>query len=238
MPFTANRQFKANPRLLARAEGMHYWTPGRPPDPRRRRRACGASTPATAAREITEAVSRQIAEMDYAPPFQMGHPAAFELAERGRAAGAGRARPRVLHQLRLRVGGHRAEDRARLPPRARRRHAHPLHRPRARLPRRRLRRHLGRRHGRQPQVLRHACCRASTTCRTRTTSRTTPSPRGQPGVGRAPRRRAGAHRRAARRDQHRRGDRRAGGGLHRRADAAARATCSACARSAPSTASC
>ena len=27
MPFTANRQFKANPRLLARAEGMHYWTP-------------------------------------------------------------------------------------------------------------------------------------------------------------------------------------------------------------------
>jgi beta-alanine--pyruvate transaminase len=31
MPFTANRQFKANPRLLARAEGMYYWTPdGRP----------------------------------------------------------------------------------------------------------------------------------------------------------------------------------------------------------------
>jgi len=26
MPFTANRQFKANPRLLARAEGMYYWT--------------------------------------------------------------------------------------------------------------------------------------------------------------------------------------------------------------------
>ena len=27
MPFTANRQFKAAPRLMARAEGMHYWTP-------------------------------------------------------------------------------------------------------------------------------------------------------------------------------------------------------------------
>ena len=27
MPFTANRQFKQAPRLLARAEGMHYWTP-------------------------------------------------------------------------------------------------------------------------------------------------------------------------------------------------------------------
>ena len=26
MPFTANRQFKSNPRLLARAEGMYYWT--------------------------------------------------------------------------------------------------------------------------------------------------------------------------------------------------------------------
>jgi len=31
-------------------------------------------------KEITEAVSRQIAELDYAPPFQMGHPPAFELA--------------------------------------------------------------------------------------------------------------------------------------------------------------
>ena len=45
------------------------------------------------------------------------------------------------------------------------------------------------------------------------------------GMGRAPRRRARAHRRAARREQHRRGDRRAGGGLDRRADAAARAIC-------------
>ena len=26
MPFTANRQFKQAPRMLARAEGMHYWT--------------------------------------------------------------------------------------------------------------------------------------------------------------------------------------------------------------------
>jgi adenosylmethionine-8-amino-7-oxononanoate aminotransferase len=27
MPFTANRQFKKNPRMLARAKGVHYWTP-------------------------------------------------------------------------------------------------------------------------------------------------------------------------------------------------------------------
>src|ERR1700683_1083579 len=63
MPFTANRQFKANPRLLTRAEGMHYWT--------------------TDGRQaITEAVTRQLASMDYAPAFQMGHPIAFELANR------------------------------------------------------------------------------------------------------------------------------------------------------------
>jgi beta-alanine--pyruvate transaminase len=79
MPFTANRQFKANPRLLARASGMHYWTP------EGRQILDGVAglwcvNAGHGRREITEAVSRQIAEMDYAPPFQMGHPAAFELA--------------------------------------------------------------------------------------------------------------------------------------------------------------
>jgi beta-alanine--pyruvate transaminase len=79
MPFTANRQFKANPRLLARAEGMHYWTP----DGRQVLDAVAGLWCVNAGhgrREITEAVSRQIATMDYAPPFQMGHPAAFQLA--------------------------------------------------------------------------------------------------------------------------------------------------------------
>jgi hypothetical protein len=79
MPFTANRQFKANPRLLAKASGMHYWTP------EGRQILDGVAglwcvNAGHGRREITEAVSRQIAEMDYAPPFQMGHPAAFELA--------------------------------------------------------------------------------------------------------------------------------------------------------------
>ena len=81
MPFTANRQFKANPRLLARAEGMHYWTP------EGRQILDGVAglwcvNAGHGRKEITEAVSRQIAEMDYAPPFQMGHPGAFELANR------------------------------------------------------------------------------------------------------------------------------------------------------------
>lgn len=81
MPFTANRQFKANPRLLARAEGMHYWTP----DGRQILDGVAGLWCVNAGhgrQEISEAVSRQIATMDYAPPFQMGHPLAFELANR------------------------------------------------------------------------------------------------------------------------------------------------------------
>jgi beta-alanine--pyruvate transaminase len=79
MPFTANRQFKASPRLLARAEGLYYWTP----EGRQVLDAASGLWCVNAGhgrREITEAVARQIAEMDYAPPFQMGHPIAFEFA--------------------------------------------------------------------------------------------------------------------------------------------------------------
>jgi beta-alanine--pyruvate transaminase len=81
MPFTANRQFKAKPRMLASASAIYYRTMdglsvmdgasglwcvnaghGRP--------------------EIADAVHRQLMELDYAPSFQMGHPLAFELATR------------------------------------------------------------------------------------------------------------------------------------------------------------
>jgi beta-alanine--pyruvate transaminase len=81
MPFTANRQFKSRPRLLAKASGMHYWTP----DGRQILDAVAGLWCVNAGhgrREITEAVARQLETMDYAPPFQMGHPAAFELATR------------------------------------------------------------------------------------------------------------------------------------------------------------
>ena len=80
MPFTANRQFKSAPMLLARAEGMHYYTPeGRPV-------LDGASglwcvNAGHARREIVEAVSAAISELDYAPPFKIGHPFAFRAAE-------------------------------------------------------------------------------------------------------------------------------------------------------------
>lgn len=81
MPFTANRQFKANPRLLARAEGMHYFTV----DGREVLDGVAGLWCVNAGhgrREITEAVTKQLSTMEYAPAFQMGHPIAFELANR------------------------------------------------------------------------------------------------------------------------------------------------------------
>ncbi|HVF15363.1 MAG TPA: aspartate aminotransferase family protein [Steroidobacteraceae bacterium] len=81
MPFTANRQFKTNPRLLAKSSGMHYWTP----DGRQILDGVAGLWCVNAGhgrREIADAVSAQISTMEYAPPFQMGHPAAFELANR------------------------------------------------------------------------------------------------------------------------------------------------------------
>jgi beta-alanine--pyruvate transaminase len=81
MPFTANRQFKSNPRLLARAEGMNYWTA----DGREVLDAVAGLWCVNAGhgrREISAAVARQLESMEFAPTFQMGHPLAFELANR------------------------------------------------------------------------------------------------------------------------------------------------------------
>jgi len=81
MPFTNNRDFKRDPRLLVSAEGMYYrdvdgnqvldgaaglWCV-----------PCGHGQP-----RIAEAIARMAGQLDFAPTFQMGHPAAFELAER------------------------------------------------------------------------------------------------------------------------------------------------------------
>jgi beta-alanine--pyruvate transaminase len=92
MPFTANRDFKKAPRLLARAEGMYYWTPeGRQVLDGTAGLWCvnaGHCRP-----KIVEAVKRQVATMDFAPTFQMGHPIAFEFADRlARIAPAGLSR--------------------------------------------------------------------------------------------------------------------------------------------------
>lgn len=81
MPFTANREFKKDPRIIVSAEGNYYtdadgrkifdglsglWTCG-----------AGHSRP-----EITEAISQQAKTLDYSPAFQFGHPKSFELAHR------------------------------------------------------------------------------------------------------------------------------------------------------------
>jgi beta-alanine--pyruvate transaminase len=81
MPFTANRQFKKNPRLLARAKGVHYWTP------EGRKVIDGTAglwcvNAGHGREEIKQAIAQQLEEMDYAPSFQMGHPKSFELAAR------------------------------------------------------------------------------------------------------------------------------------------------------------
>jgi beta-alanine--pyruvate transaminase len=79
MPFTANRTYKAAPRLLARAEGMHYYTT----DGREILDGTAGLWCVNAGhgrREITEAVQKQAAVMDFAPTFQMGHPIAFQAA--------------------------------------------------------------------------------------------------------------------------------------------------------------
>jgi len=79
MPFTANRQFKKNPRMFVSADGMYYKTAdGRDVLDGTAGLWCvnaGHNRPL-----ITEAIQKQAAELDYAPAFQMGHPKAFELA--------------------------------------------------------------------------------------------------------------------------------------------------------------
>jgi len=81
IPFTCNRAFKASPRLLASAEGMYY----RSVDGRRILDGVAGLWCVPAGHchpRIVAAVQRQVAELDFAPTFQMAHPKAFEAAER------------------------------------------------------------------------------------------------------------------------------------------------------------
>jgi len=81
MPFTANRQFKKNPRMFVAADGMYYTTAdGRQVlDGTSGLWCCNAGHNQP---RIVEAIAKQASELDYAPAFQMGHPKAFELANR------------------------------------------------------------------------------------------------------------------------------------------------------------
>jgi beta-alanine--pyruvate transaminase len=81
MPFTANRDFKADPKMVVRAEGMYYYADDG-------HKVIDASSglfcvnAGHARKEITEAVAKQLAELDFVPPFMRGHPKSFALAER------------------------------------------------------------------------------------------------------------------------------------------------------------
>jgi beta-alanine--pyruvate transaminase len=81
MPFTANRQFKAAPRLMAAAQGMHYTTV----DGRTLLDATAGLWCVNAGHcraPIVAAIQQQAAQLDFAPTFQMGHPGPFALADR------------------------------------------------------------------------------------------------------------------------------------------------------------
>ncbi|MAW86041.1 MAG: aspartate aminotransferase family protein [Phyllobacteriaceae bacterium] len=81
MPFTANRQFKKAPRMLVGAQDMHYTAS----DGRKILDGTAGLWCVNAGHcrpKITEAIREQAGELDYAPAFQMGHPKAFELANR------------------------------------------------------------------------------------------------------------------------------------------------------------
>ena len=81
MPFTANRQFKAAPRLLSSASGMYFTKP----DGSKVLDGTAGLWCVNAGhgrQQIADAVHAQLMELDFAPSFQMGHPIAFELATR------------------------------------------------------------------------------------------------------------------------------------------------------------
>ncbi|HET6632912.1 MAG TPA: aspartate aminotransferase family protein [Rhodanobacteraceae bacterium] len=81
MPFTGNRDFHANPRLIVGAEGAYYTSA----DGRKildTLSGLWCSSYGHGRKEISDAIARTAREMDFAPSFQFGHPLAFQLAQR------------------------------------------------------------------------------------------------------------------------------------------------------------
>lgn len=81
MPFTPNRDFKADPRIVVRAEGMYYFND-------RGKKILDASSglfcvaAGHGRKEIADAVHRQLTELDFVAPFLRAHPKSFQLASR------------------------------------------------------------------------------------------------------------------------------------------------------------
>ncbi|MDH3375999.1 MAG: aspartate aminotransferase family protein [Gammaproteobacteria bacterium] len=81
MPFTSNRDFKADPRMVARSEGVYMWNHQGEKllDGSSGLFCCAAGHSRS---EIADAVHAQLKELAYAPPFQTGQSMSFELAQR------------------------------------------------------------------------------------------------------------------------------------------------------------
>ena len=81
MPFTANRDFKADPRLVVKSEGVYLW------DHKGGKVIDGSSGLFCVAaghgrKEIADAVHAQLSVNDYTAPFSMGHPGSYEMANK------------------------------------------------------------------------------------------------------------------------------------------------------------
>ncbi|MED5411438.1 MAG: aspartate aminotransferase family protein [Pseudomonadota bacterium] len=81
MPFTGNRQFKQDPRILVGADGLYYTDAGGRQifDGLSGLWTCGAGHNR---KEINDAITKQLSTLDYSPGFQYGHPLSFELANK------------------------------------------------------------------------------------------------------------------------------------------------------------
>ena len=214
MPFTTNRAFKKKPRLISRAKDMHYYTPeGRAVlDGTAGLWCCNAGHNRPS---IVAAIQNQAAELDFSPTFSFAHPLAFQLASRIAELAPGDL-DHVFYcnsgseacdtALKIALAYHNVRGRG---------FAHAPDRPRARLSRRRLRRGTsvgGMVNNRKALRFAARQCRPSAG---NLQSRASGLHQRRAGMGRASGRCARGHRRAARCVHHRRGDRRADGGLDR-----------------------
>jgi beta-alanine--pyruvate transaminase len=119
MPFTSNREFKAEPRLVTRSEGMYCWDHkgGKILDGSSGLFCCAAGHGRP---EIAKAVHDQLLANDYTAPFGLGHPGSFTLARKVAALCPEEINHGVLRQFGLGSDRHRAQDRDGLSPGARR----------------------------------------------------------------------------------------------------------------------
>ena len=164
MPFTANRQFKSAPRMIVAADGMYY-TSSNGHQVMDGTAGLWCVNAGHGRRRIADAVAHQLATLDFAPTFQMGHPVAFDFAAQLAAIAPGGPDAR-LDRIFFTGSGSESVDTSLKIALAYQRgdrpgHAHPPDRPRARLSRRRLRRHFRRRHRQQPPGV-SGPCRAPT----------------------------------------------------------------------------